>query len=210
MIQHLGYLGVFIALFLEAVGVPFPSETILITTGIEMTRGVFSFLPLWLAGAFGNILGSNLAYLVGRFLGRVVILRYGRRVGITERRLLTVERQLDRYQIPFVFITKFIAFVRIVVPYLAGINKMRYGLFTLVNTLSALAWSCFFILIGRTLEDVWHRFSHYLVVHLYVSIPAAFLILAGFYWLHKRSRRFFEPEQKTGTLESPPEKPSQT
>lgn len=210
MIQHLGYLGVWIALFLEAIGVPFPAETILVTTGIEMTRGVFSFFPLWVAGALGNIAGSNVAYGVGRFLGRIVILRYGRRLGITEARLAAVERQLEKYQVPFVFITKFIAFVRIVVPYLAGINKMRFGMFSLVNTLSAFAWSCFFILIGRTLENVWHLFSHYLIIHLYVSIPAALLVLAGFYWLHKRSRRFFEPDKDADARGGPPENPSQT
>lgn len=192
ILSHLGYAGVFLALFLEAIGVPFPAETILVTSGIEMTRGVFLFLPLWLFGACGNIVGSNIAYVIGRYFGRPIILKYGKYVRISEMRLQSVEARFQRYQIPFLTIAKFIAFVRIVVPYLAGINKISYAKFTLYNTVSAFAWSALFIVLGNSIEAIWRRYGGFLMTHLYVSIPVVLLILAALAWHHKSSKRHIQ------------------
>ncbi len=184
--QHLGYLGVFLALFLEAIGVPFPSETILITSGIEMTRGVFSFLPLWIMAILGNVIGSNIAYLLGRLVGRKVILRYGRWIGITEPRFHAVEVNFKKFQSAYLFIGKFVAFVRIAIPYLAGINKVTYGKFTLYNTPAAMLWSAAFLVMGRYLDLIWQYYGKTLLIHWYVTAPILIVILVAFWWGHKK------------------------
>ncbi len=183
--QHLGYLGVFLALFFEAIGVPFPSETILITSGIEMSRGVFAFVPLWMMAVMGNVVGSNIAYGIGRFVGRAAILRYGRRIGITESRFHSVEINFQRFQSAYLLIGKFIAFVRIAIPYLAGINKVTYGKFNLYNLLAAMAWSALFLVMGRYLEMIWRHYGQTLIIHWYITAPILMIVIVILWWVHK-------------------------
>ena len=184
--QHLGYVGVFLALFFEAIGVPFPSETILITSGIEMTRGVFAFLPLWIMAFMGNVVGSNIAYGIGRFVGRTAILRYGRWVGITEPRFHAVEMNFRKFQSAYLFIGKFIAFVRIAIPYLAGINKVTYGKFTFYNVPAAMVWSAVFLVMGRYLEMILRVYGKTLLIHWYVTVPVLIVVIMALWWGHKK------------------------
>ena len=191
-LMSLGYVGVLFALFMEAIGVPFPSETILIASGVEMSRGVFHFVPLWLLATVGNVIGSNAAYMIGRFLGRPVVLRYGRFVRITESRLIAVETRFQRYQIAFLIIGKFIAFVRIVIPYLAGINKVSFWVFNILNTVAAIVWSALFILLGSTIDSVLKRFGGYFISHLYVTIPAILILVGLVFVYHRWSKKKME------------------
>lgn len=193
--QHLGYVGIFLALFFEAIGVPFPSETILITSGIEMSRGVFAFFPLWIMAFAGNIVGSNVAYVLGRFVGRKAILRYGRWVGITESRFHSVEVNFQRFQSAFLIIGKFIAFVRIAIPYLAGINKVSYGLFSIYNTVAAMAWSVLFLVLGRYLEMFWTHYGRLMITYWYIAAPLTLVVLAVIWWVHKRIQHRLEHQE---------------
>lgn len=194
-LQHLGYVGIFLALFFEAIGVPFPSETILITSGIEMSRGVFSFIPLWVMAFMGNVIGSNIAYALGRFVGRSVILRYGRWVGITEPRFHAVEVNFRRFQSAYLFIGKFIAFIRIAIPYLAGINKVTFGKFTLYNFPAAMAWSALFLVMGRYLEMIWSHYGTVLLTHWYLTLPVVIIIVALIGWIHKKIQSRLESDE---------------
>lgn len=183
-------------MFFEAIGIPFPSETILISSGIEVTRGVFHFIPLWLSASLGNVLGSNIAYFIGRFVGRTALLKYGRYVKITDAKLRGVEKKFQKYQIPFIVIGKFIAFVRIVIPYLAGINKVVFWKFSIYNTLAAFGWSALFILLGHTIEQVWKQYSHTIIHYWFISAPIVVLIVIGGWWLHKKTGHFEEIDEK--------------
>ena len=87
LLHHYGYLGVFFILLMEMIGIPFPAETTLTISGFEWTQGVFRLVPLLLAASIGNIFGSTIAYGIGRFLGRPVIVRFGKYIGITNERL---------------------------------------------------------------------------------------------------------------------------
>ncbi|RIV22846.1 DedA family protein [Alicyclobacillaceae bacterium I2511] len=186
-IQHFGYLGVFFIIFMEMVGIPFPAETTLTLSGIAWTRGLFTLVPLLLTASLANILGSTVAYEIGYFLGRPVILRFGRYVGITEARLNAADRQFSRFRTPVVFFGKFIAGIRIIIPYLAGINRMSFWIFSLYNAIATVAWATLFILLGSTLDVLWIRY-HVLIRHdLGVSISVLLLLVAAIVWWKVRS-----------------------
>lgn len=188
LLHHYGYFGVFTVLFLEVVGIPFPAETTLVASGIEWTQHVFQLLPLLLSAAGGNIVGSTVAYVIGRYLGRPVILGLGKYVGITEVRLDKAEAQFNRFRIIIVLFGKFIAGIRVLIPYLAGINKMPFWIFTIYNAMSALLWAAFFIIIGKYIGILWnsyHRLFHqYLVPSLILLVVLIFL-----YYVLKRLRK---------------------
>lgn len=192
LLQHYGMFGVFAMLFLEAIGIPFPAETTLVTAGVMLARSFGVTASLVVAGALGNIIGSSIAYVAGRYLGRPILLKFGRFVGITEPRLARVEHQFQRNSTLFLIGGKFIAFVRIVVPYLAGINEVNVVRFSILNAAAAIVWASLFITLGKTVEGVWQRYKLFFERHIPITVAIVVLIvlvIVGIRWLEKRGHR---------------------
>ncbi len=188
LIHHYGYAGVFVILFLENVGIPFPAETTLTISGFEWMHGVFHLLPLLLVAGLGNIWGSTVAYGIGRWLGRPVIVRFGQYVGITHERLDKAESLFEKYQSPVVLVGKFIAGIRVLVPYIAGINKMSFWLFSIYNAISAWVWAAVFILLGNYIGKEWSRYHQYLARY-WIPLLIVVVPLFGVYLYLRRKRR---------------------
>jgi len=174
LIQQFGYPGVFGILVLEMIGLPFPAETTLTISGIEWSNGTFAIIPILLVAILGNIIGSSIAYGLGRFLGRGVIVHYGKRVGITEKRLEIAEAKFLKYRRSVIFGAKFIAGIRVLVPYLAGINRMSFAKFTLYNSISAFIWVTAFVFLGKYLGKGWVRY-HKMFNH--ILLPTLLLLI---------------------------------
>jgi membrane protein DedA with SNARE-associated domain len=184
LLHHYGYLGIFFILLLEMVGIPFPAETTLTLSGIEWAKGAFALFPLFGMAVIGNVVGSSIAYGIGRFLGRPVILRFGKFVGISGERLDKAENTFSRYKILILVFSKFIAGIRVLVPYIAGINRMSFMLFSICNFVSAMIWCGVFIVFGRYLGFAWHHYHH--VIHkFYLPIIFILIVAAVIYKLKK-------------------------
>lgn len=177
LLAHYGYFAVFFILLFEMIGIPFPAETTLTLSGIEWEKGNLNLTGLIIAGSIGNILGSCIAYAIGRYLGRYVILRFGKWIGITEARLNRAEALFFKYRSFVVPGGKFIAGIRILIPYLAGINKMNFIVFSIYNTVSALLWSAFFIVLGRYIGVIWTTYIHDLKLWQIIILTAVLIIV---------------------------------
>lgn len=189
LIHHYGYFGVFFILLLEMIGIPFPAETTLTISGIEWTQGAFKLVPLLIAATVGNAIGSVVAYWIGRLLGRPVIVRWGRYVGITGKRLDKANVMFQKYQATVVLFSKFIAGIRVLVPYLAGINKMSFGLFTMYTTVSAVVWSAAFVILGRYIGIEWSRYHQVLHQYLVPGIIVLAVLVAIWFTMKVRGKR---------------------
>ncbi|MFX4301529.1 DedA family protein [Alicyclobacillus tolerans] len=189
-IQHLlhlyGYGGLFIILLAEMIGFPFPAETTLTLAGVEWSQGMFSFLPLLLVSAFGNIAGSTIAYGIGYFLGRPVILRFGRWVGVTEARLKKAENKFVQYQISILLWGKFVSVIRVLVPYIAGLERMPMIRFSLLNSISAFLWAAVFLLEGRFLGVLWTDERHR---EWYVVLGIGIVMMLVVWWRWRTAKR---------------------
>lgn len=188
LISHYGYIGVFFILLVENIGIPFPAETTLTISGFEWMKGVFSLVPLLLGAAIGNIFGSTIAYGIGYYLGRPVIVRFGRYIGITEERLDKADEQFAKFRSPIILFGKFIAGIRVLIPYLAGINRMPFFLFSVYNAVSAIVWTAFFIIIGRYIEVAWSHY-HKIMHQFLVPTIIVLVVLIGVYIGIKMRRR---------------------
>lgn len=192
MIHHYGYAGVFVILVMEMIGIPVPAETTLTISGFEWTQGAFRLIPLLLAASLGNIVGSSIAYGLGRFLGRPIIVKFGRVIGITNERLDKANQLFAKYESPVVLFGKFIAGVRVLIPYLAGINKMSFGLFSIYNAVSAIVWAGVFIILGRYIGVEWTRYHQVLHKYMIPAIIVAAVLVAAYValkiWKRRRER----------------------
>lgn len=188
LIHHYGYAGVFFILFMEMIGVPFPAETTLTMSGFEWMVGDFSFIPLLLTCVLGNIAGSSIAYGIGRYLGRPTILKFGRFIRLTEEKLDAAEKKFLQYRLLIIFICKFIAGIRILIPYMAGINRMSFALFSLYNSLATVLWVITFLFIGHSLGLAWHMY-HRVLNHYFVPIGIVIAVVAVLFYFWRKKKK---------------------
>ncbi|MCB1487448.1 MAG: DedA family protein [Bauldia sp.] len=131
---------VFLAVALEALGLPLPGETLVVAVGAAIgVRGadiVFWFFVIW-TGAF---LGDNVGYLIGRRFGRQAIARLGQRLGISDERIDGFEQTFNRYGPFIVVIARFIVPLRQLNGLIAGSMRMPWLHFALANAVGAAIW----------------------------------------------------------------------
>ncbi|WP_409345109.1 DedA family protein [Paenibacillus sp. MBLB4367] len=189
LLAHYGYWGVFFLLMAEMIGIPFPAETALAIAGIGLSDGTFSFFPLFAAALLGNIAGSTIAYWLGRRFGHAALLKYGKAFGITEQRLDKAERKLLKYRLPVIFLSRFIAGLRVFVPYLAGINRLPFNMFAFHNTCAAAIWVTAFLFLGRYMHAAWSRIHMHMHGGMLLLLGGVLVIAVAFklIWQTKRA-----------------------
>src|SRR5215210_409300 len=148
LIEHYGYLVILFGVMLESTGVPLPGETILIASGVLVQRGHLDLGDVIVFGILGAVVGDQIGYWVGREGGRPFILRWGRYVRITPERLERAERFFARHGGKAVFLARFFAGLRVFGALVAGISRMRWGVFVAYNALGGAVWATAVVLVG--------------------------------------------------------------
>lgn len=125
-----------------------PGEVGLVLAGAAAAHGDHPVAAVVLAGALGATAGDTASYLVGRRWGRAVIDRFA----LTRRRLAPV---VDRAEAHFaqhggrsVFLARWVGALRAVVPFVAGLGRLRAASFLAWNVLASLAWASVVVLLG--------------------------------------------------------------
>ena len=94
-----GYLGVIALMTMESSILPVPSEIVIPPAAFWAAQGRMSYMGVVLAGTFGSWLGSTITYWVSRWIGRAVILKWGRLIFITPDGLNRAEQFVQRYEV---------------------------------------------------------------------------------------------------------------
>lgn len=140
-LDQYGYWAVFGGVFLEGLGIPVPGELLLIAgaiiAGSTGRMSILLLLPISLAAA---IAGDNLAYAIGRFAGRHLVIKYGHFVFITAHRLSRAEFFYLRYGPPVVAIARFLTLMRQLNGIVAGVSNMNWRRFFLYDAVGAVLW----------------------------------------------------------------------
>ena len=92
-----GYAGIVLLMGIESACIPLPSEVIMPFSGYLVAQGRFTLLWVATAGAIGCNVGSAVAYWVGYFGGRRLVLRYGHLVWLTQRELEISEKTVKAH-----------------------------------------------------------------------------------------------------------------
>jgi membrane protein DedA with SNARE-associated domain len=142
LIADYGYGAVGGIIALESIGVPVPGETTLIAAAL--VAGTTHALDIWLvitAAAGGAIVGDNIGYCIGRWLGSWLLVRYGHYVRITEQRIKLGEYLFLRHGGKVVFFGRFVALFRALAAFLAGANRMPWSHFLFFNAAGGIVWA---------------------------------------------------------------------
>jgi membrane protein DedA with SNARE-associated domain len=174
-VRHYGAFAVMLIIAIEAVGAPVPGESLLIFASLLAGRGEMSLPALLLCAWLGSVLGDNLGYLIGRKVGRDVILRVASKVGLTKQRFDAIESTYVRYGTAAVLSARFISILRQLNGILAGILRMPWWRFALFEAPGAALWVVVWVFAPAYFSD--HLNSIVALAH-HTKVVASFLLIA--------------------------------
>ena len=98
-----GLVAVFVLMAAESCGLPFPSEVIMPTAGLLAATGHMNLAAAIVVGAFANLVGSLVAYVLAARFGEPLLLGPGRYVGIRRHHLELADGWFQRWGLLAVF-----------------------------------------------------------------------------------------------------------
>jgi membrane protein DedA with SNARE-associated domain len=145
-VQHLvheyGCLLVFVAVALQALGLPMPGTTVLIAAALyAAAENGLPIVGVVAAGGLGALAGTTVAFGVGRYGGERLLLRLGTRLRQSPDRVQRLRREFADHGMAWLFIGRFISGLRNVTGLLAGASGMTLKRFLPVSAAAALAWA---------------------------------------------------------------------
>ena len=186
VVGDLGLPGIFVLMTLESACIPIPSEPTMLFAGFNVDQGTYSFAAAVSVAVAANVVGSWIAYGVGRFGRYELIQEHGKWLHITPARLEQAERWFEKYGGAAVFFSRMLPIVRTFISLPAGVAKMPFGRFTLYTFLGCIPWMAGLVFLGMTVDRNWEKWRDKLHYIDYLVIAA---IVIGAVWLFIRWRR---------------------
>jgi undecaprenyl-diphosphatase len=182
-VAHYGYALVAIFLFIEAVGVPIPGETVLVTAAALAGRGTLSIVGVVIASFLGTVIGGHAGYWVGARGGHAFLVRHGRWVGLTEKRLEKTHDFFQAHGAKTVLLGRFVAVVRSFLGILAGLSDMPMRTFAPYNAAGGAIWVATFTVLGYAFGRNLPRLERYIGrVSLVLALLIAVFATVWFLW----------------------------
>lgn len=188
LMDVIGPAGAGLAIAMENLFPPLPSEVILPMAGLASSRGSFTLFEALFWTTAGSIVGALLLYALGAWLG------VGRLRGIAAKVPLLRPEDIDRTVAWFsrhggkaVFFGRMIPIFRSLISIPAGITRMPLWRFALLTAAGSLIWNSIFVLSGFFLGESWHIVERYADILQYVVIGGAALAAAWFIFVRVRA-----------------------
>jgi membrane protein DedA with SNARE-associated domain len=190
IMETLGAPGAGLAVALENLFPPIPSELILPLAGFTASRGDMSLLGAIVWTTLGSVAGALVLYCLGALLGR------DRTRAIAARLPLVKLSDFDRTEAWFarhggkaVFFGRMVPLFRSFISIPAGIERMPMTTFLAFTTLGSLIWNVIFVLAGYQLGENWPRVQDIVGVYQKVVVAVVLLAVAAFVALRLRRVR---------------------
>jgi len=143
-----GYTGIVVLMAMESSILPVPSEIVIPPAAFLAAQGKLNPIGVVFAGTLGSYLGSAITYWASRFIGRPLIVKYGRFILLSPKKLERAEQWLARYQAGGVFFARLLPVVRHLISIPAGIVRMNFGLFSVVTIAGSALWCSILAYLG--------------------------------------------------------------
>jgi membrane protein DedA with SNARE-associated domain len=203
LVERLGGPGAGLAVALENLFPPIPSEVILPLAGFTASQGKMNLFAAIAWTTLGSVVGAVALYYVGVVLGR------DRVRAIAARLPLVKLRDVDRTEAWFarhggktVFFGRMIPIFRSLISIPAGVERMPIATFLLYTTLGSLIWNTIFVMAGYLLGENWHAVEAY--VGTFQNLVIAGCALAVAYFVISRLVRTRRDRMAPGTVYGTP------
>ena len=187
IISSMGYVGLYLVMFLENVFPPIPSEVVLPQAGSLTLTGRFSVFWITIIGMLGSLTGAFLFYGLGKWLGeprvRTIMEKYGRYALLSTNDLDRSLEWFDKYDDWVIFFSRMVPIVRSLISIPAGIAAMEITKFSFFTILGTALWSFLLALGGRLLGEQWPLIAEFINTYqnivLVIAIAAVLLFIGS-------------------------------
>lgn len=190
-----GYSIVAVIVALEGMGLPLPGETTLVAAALYAgsTRDL-SIGFIILAAFMGAVAGDNAGFWIGRGIGLRLALRYGSYIWLTERRIKLGQFLFHRHGGKLVFFARFVALLRALGAFLAGMNQMPWRRFVMFNAGGSAVWATLYGLAAYLVGDELERLSG--PIATVTSLAALVAVAGGLLFLHRHEQRLADEAER--------------
>lgn len=186
-IGALGYPGIFLLMAMESSIIPIPSELVMPPAGYLAQQGQMNMALAILCGTAGSLIGAYANYYAAHYLGRPLVLKYGKYVFITEEKFAKVEKFFLKHGEISTFIGRLLPVVRHLISLPAGLSGMNHLRFSLYTLLGAGIWCTVLTVIGYVIgsnQELIMKYSHQAVLGVVV---VSALLVAVYVWRQRRN-----------------------
>jgi len=183
LVKIIGYLGIFGIVFAESglfFGLFLPGDSLLFTSGLLASQGLFNIYWLVFVVASAAILGDSIGYWFGSKVGYKIFTKEDS-LFFNKKYLEKTKEYYEKYGPMTVVIGRFVPIVRTFAPILAGVGEMNYRTFLSYNVIGAFLWAVGLTLLGFFLGSVIPGIEEYIlpiiVLIIFVSILPVLLNL---------------------------------
>lgn len=174
--------------------IPIPSEVVMLFAGFAVADHAAShanhqltLLGIVLAGLLGTLVGSWVAYGVGRG-GRLELLeRHGGKLHMGPSQIQRADRWFRRYGERIVLFGRVIPLIRAFVSLPAGVARMPLLRFSVLTVIGSIPWVLALALVGETVGSEWKSVRKGFEYVDYAVVVVAVMLLA--YAVIRRRRR---------------------
>jgi membrane protein DedA with SNARE-associated domain len=181
-------------------GFVFPGETAAILGGVVASKGGVSVAGMTVCVVLCAIVGDSIGYWVGDKWGDKLL-----SIGPLKKRQRGIDAAMDQLRrrgATAVFVGRFTAFLRAVIPGLAGLSKMRYRIFLPANAAGGICWGVLFVLLGYFVGERVEKATGIASDILLGLIVVVIVVLVIRH--RRRDKRLFEEPATAETTEQTP------
>ncbi len=182
-IGRIGYLGIFILMFLESSFFPFPSEVVMIPAGYLAYKGEINLSFAILVGVLGSIGGAWFNYIIAKKFGREILLKL-----VSRKKLEKVELFFEKHGSISTFDGRLIPIVRQYISFPAGLAKMNAVKFTFYTALGSIIWTTILVFLGYYLGQNETLIHNYLRQLTFLIILGVFILTLIYIFYKKRKK----------------------
>jgi membrane protein DedA with SNARE-associated domain len=185
-IGALGYPGIFLLMAMESSIIPIPSELVMPPAGYLAFQGKMSMAVAILCGTAGSLAGAYANYFASHYLGRPLIIKYGKYVLIPPEKFERVERFFLQHGEISTFVGRLLPVVRHLISIPAGLSGMNHLRFSLYTLLGAGIWCSILTAIGYFIGEKQELIMQYAHKALVWVVLFSSVLIAAYVWWHRR------------------------
>lgn len=193
-VRDAGLPGIFLLMALSSMCIPIPSEVVMLFAGFAVAdpgasgaHHHLTMLGIITAGVLGTLVGSWVAYGVGRAGRLELVERHGHWLHMGPAQIGRAERWFHHYGEPAVLWGRVVPLVRAFVSLPAGIARMQFARFSVYTLIGSLPWVVALAYAGNAVGSDWTSVRKGFEYVDYVIV--ALVVVAVGYWIVRRRSR---------------------